>query len=72
MADNDERLEEANRLLRVAQGYMSDAEFREDAEMKQARYSQATASLLVALTLQQQVMLEMMKSREDFAGLDKT
>ena len=69
MADTDERLERANQLLRNAQGFMSDAEFREDAEVKQVRYLQAISAAMVSLALQNQVILDVLKKQGEYGDL---
>jgi hypothetical protein len=60
MADTDETLEQATELLHRAQGFMSDAEFREDVDTKQTRYLQSISASLIAVCLQNGVIIDML------------
>ena len=64
MAETDERLTELQELVARAEGYLSDAEFREDFEMRQVRYMQAMATLLLALQRQNELVIELLKKAQ--------
>ena len=51
MADNEERLADIAEHVDRAEGYMADAEFREEFETRQIRYLQSLCELLMALKL---------------------
>lgn len=65
MADTDERLTKAQQRVDIAEGFMTDAEFREEHETRLIRYLQATCNALLAMYLQNQVIIEMMKKQQD-------
>lgn len=65
MADTDERLTKAQQRVDIAEGYMTDAEFREEHETRLIRYLQATVNALLALYLQNQVIIDMMAKQQD-------
>ena len=69
MADNDEKLQEADQLLRMAQGFMSDADFREEVETKITRYLQSVSASLIALGLQNQVTIDLLKKQGQYGDL---
>jgi hypothetical protein len=58
MAQEDERLNAASERVERAEGFISDAEFREEYEVRTVRYLQAIANTMVALYQQNQVILE--------------
>jgi len=70
MADHEEQLARAQELVDVAEGYMSDAEFREEHETRLIRYLQATCNALLAIYAQNQVMLDLMGKQQDLDGLN--
>lgn len=65
MADATETLKRANELVELAEGYMSDAEFREEMDIKQIRYLQAIANVMLALKLQNDLLLSHFTKDED-------
>ncbi len=70
MAEIDDILQEVTELRDRAQGYISDAEFREEYETRQLRYLQATSNALVAIVLQNSLLIDMMrKQQENLDGL---
>jgi hypothetical protein len=64
MAETDERLSKAQELANSAEGFMSDAEFRSDHEMRIQRYLQSMAHSMMAVYLQNQVILEKLGAEE--------
>lgn len=64
MADTDERMTELRALVEQAEGYLSDAEFREDVEMRSIRYSQAMTNLLLVLAKQNELVIELLKKAQ--------
>jgi len=71
MPEEDERLSEAAQRVETALGFVSDAEFREEHEMRQIRYLQAMSNALVAIYLQNQVMLEIMQQQQRLESLSR-
>ncbi len=69
MAEPDERSAQVNELMENAEGYISDAEFRDDLDMRQLRYMQATCALLRATAIQNQMILEMLREQRDLEAL---
>ena len=69
MADADERMEQITELLRKAEGFMTDAEFREEMETKQIRYLQAISHALLSLALQNQVIIDLLRSQSEYGDL---
>lgn len=65
MADIDQLLEEATSQVDQAEGYITDAEFREDFEEKQIRYQQAISHLLLAVYRQNLAIIDLMRGREE-------
>jgi hypothetical protein len=65
MADSEERLAKAQEHVDLAEGYMTDAEFREEYETRFLRYLQATCNALLALYLQNQTIIELMSKQQD-------
>ncbi len=65
MADIDETLQEVNGFVERARGFISDAEFREEVETKQIRYMQATSDLLLAVTFQNGLIIELLKAQSE-------
>ena len=64
MAETDEGMTETQELADRAEGYLNDAEFREDFEMRQIRYLQAMTILLLALQKQNELMIELLKKAQ--------
>jgi len=64
MADTDERTSEFRELIEIAEGYLSDAEFREEFEMRQVRYYQAQTNLLLVLAKQNELVIELLKKAQ--------
>ena len=64
MAETDEKLTELQELVDRAEGYLNDAEFREDFEMRQVRYFQAMAILLLAIERQNEIVIELLKKAQ--------
>jgi hypothetical protein len=58
MADNEERLARIRELSDLAEGFMSDAEFREEVDTKVVRYLQAVTQQLFVLKLQNEILIE--------------
>jgi len=69
MADIDERLIKAQQRADIAEGFMTDAEFREEHEARQIRYLQATCSALLAIFIQNQVIIDLLKKEQDADSL---
>ncbi len=68
MADYQEQLSKAQQRVDLAEGYMSDAEFREEHETRVVRYLQSTANILLAIYQQNQVIIDMMTKQQDALG----
>ncbi len=68
MADFEERLTKAQENVNRAEGYMTDAEFREEHETRLIRYLQASTNVLLAIYLQNQIMIEMMAKQQEGLG----
>jgi len=58
MVETDERLNAASERVERAEGFISDAEFREEYEVRTVRYLQAIAHTMIALYQQNQLILE--------------
>ncbi len=52
-------------MLERAEGFLSDAEFREDQESKVVRYFQAISMALLALAAQNEVIIDLLKQQAD-------
>mgnify|MGYP000321247596 CR=1 FL=1 len=65
MAQNDERLEEAQAHIDRAQGFITDAEFREENEIRMVQYLRAVAEGVIALYHQNEVILEATREQAD-------
>jgi hypothetical protein len=65
MPDIDETLKRANSLIELSEGFMSDAEFREEMDIKSIRYLQAMANQLMAIKLQNDVIISYFRKEED-------
>ena len=63
MAETEEKLQQAQDFIHRAEGFMSDAEFREDTEMKIVRYLQAATAALTGIFYQNQVIAAMLMQR---------
>ena len=69
MPDHEEQLATAQEHFDLAEGYMSDAEFREEYYTRVLRYHQAACNVLVALYLQNQVIIDLMGKQQAMDGL---
>jgi hypothetical protein len=67
MAKREEIMAEVQQMLDDAEGYMTDAEFREEMDVKNSRYFQAMSHLLMALTRQNQIIMRLLR---EIAGED--
>jgi hypothetical protein len=65
MADAEETLKRADSLIELSEGYMSDAEFREEMDIKSIRYLQAMANQLMAIKLQNDVIISHFRKEEE-------
>jgi hypothetical protein len=63
MAEPDQRLTEAHENYELSQGLITDAEFKEDPEERSLRYLQAISHSMVALYLQNQVLIGLLQER---------
>ena len=72
MADTDARLEEVVARTRRAEGFMSDAEFREEVESKVVRYLQALSETMIAVIRQNEVIIDLLKAQGEFGDLSDT
>jgi hypothetical protein len=68
MAETDERLTRIADLIARAEGYLSDAEFREDQESRTTRYFQAMNSTLLAVAAQNQLIIELLTKQQSYGG----
>ena len=68
MADTNERLEEAEGHIRRLDGFLADAEFSQDTEVRQIRYFQAMCEGLHAIYLQNAVVIQMMQRQQELIG----
>ena len=64
MAETDEKSTELQELVDRAEGYLNDAEFREDLEMRQVRSLPAMATLLLAIERQNELVIELLKKAQ--------
>jgi hypothetical protein len=71
MAEPDARLARIKDLRDRAEGYFSDAEFREDQESRVTRYYQAIATSLLALTIQNEIIIELLKEQQALGELSR-
>ncbi len=70
MATAEELLERAHEHAESAEGFLSDAEFREDPEIQQIRYLQVVSHATLAVYLQNQVLLEAIREQGGLSGLE--
>lgn len=68
MADIEELLQEAQEREDVAEGLISDAEFREEHETRVIRYLHAQCNLLIGIFRQNEALLEVLREG-DLGGL---
>lgn len=68
MAETDERMQQIVELVERAEGYMSDAEFREEFETQQLRYLQAMSNVLLAISFQNQLIMDLLKAQGEYGG----
>ena len=71
MPDTDERLLKALEHIKLTEGFMTDAEFREDHETRVIRYLQALTNGLLALSLQNQVIIELLEKQSKYGALSR-
>lgn len=69
MAETDERAAQADEMVELAEGYLADAEFREDYDMRQLRYLQATCQLLLAISVQNRIMIDLLGAQRELGTL---
>lgn len=69
MAETDERAAQADEMVDLAEGYMADAEFREDYDVRQLRYLQATCQLLLAISVQNRIMIDLLAAQRELGTL---
>ena len=68
MPETDDRLAEAEHNMDVAQGYVRDAEFREDLVERNVRYLQAISHCLMALYQQNLAVIETLRGQQEQGG----
>jgi hypothetical protein len=68
MADNQELTQQAQQRIDLAEGYMADAEFREEHETRLIRYLQAAANIQLALYAQNKVIIDLMTKQQEAMG----
>jgi len=64
MADNEEKLARIRELSDIAEGYISDAEFREEVDTKVVRYLQAVCQALLVLKMQNEMIIEALTEQD--------
>jgi hypothetical protein len=64
MADQEERLAQIREMTDIAEGYISDADFREEVETKVVRYLQAIAQELLVLKVQNDAIIEALTEQD--------
>ena len=64
MADYEELAAETKERLDRAEGYMLDAEFREEFETRQIRYLQAMCELQILATKQNAAILDLLSKQQ--------
>lgn len=64
MADNEERLARIVEMTDIAEGFISDAEFREEVDTKVVRYLQAVTQQLMVLKLQNEMLIEALTEQD--------
>ena len=69
MAETDERAAQADEMVELAEGYLADAEFREDYDVRQLRYLQATCQLLLAISVQNRIMIDLLAAQRELGTL---
>ena len=67
MAEGETPVERMRELMDNAEGFFTDAQFRDETDMKQLRYSQAITSALLAMTMQNEIIIKLLKRQ---AGQD--
>ena len=61
--NNEEAVGRINELLTRAEGFMTDAEFREEMDMKNLRYQQAMSHTLLAMSEQNRLILDLLRKQ---------
>jgi hypothetical protein len=69
MAEIDSRPAQIKELVERAEGFLSDAEFREDQESKIVRYFQAIATTLLAVAAQNEMIIELLSKQQAYGSL---
>jgi hypothetical protein len=69
MPEIDPRPAKIKELVERAEGFLSDAEFREDQESKVVRYFQAISTALLALAEQNEMIIELLSKQQAYGGL---
>ena len=69
MAEVDPRPAKIKDLLERTEGFLSDAEFREDQESKTVRYFQAISTALLALAAQNEMIIELLSKQQAYGSL---
>lgn len=69
MAEDDERRTRITELVERAEGYISDAEFREEQEIRMVRYLQAVASTMLAVCIQNDMVIELLRQQQELDRL---
>jgi hypothetical protein len=64
MADHEEKLARIREMTDIAEGYISDAEFREEVDTKVVRYLQAISQALLVLKMQNDVIIEALSEQD--------
>jgi hypothetical protein len=64
MADNEEMLTHIREMTDIAEGYIADAEFREEVDTKVVRYLQAACQTLLVLKIQNDMILEALTEQD--------
>ena len=64
MADNDELAAETTERMDRAEGYMSDAEFSEETDIRQIRYLQALCEMQIITVKQNAAILALLTKQQ--------
>jgi hypothetical protein len=70
MAETEEREQRIVELMDRVEGLITDAEFREELDLRQVRYLQAIADNMRAIAIQNDIIIELLKEQgglSDFA-----
>ncbi|MHC4481382.1 MAG: hypothetical protein ACYS8K_06405 [Planctomycetota bacterium] len=69
MAENEELTQQVTQLVERAEGYLGDAEFRDEVETRFLRYLQAISDLLIAGTIQNRMIIELLSRQQELDSL---